>query len=188
MKRTHVFRALGALALLGSGAATACDGGDAERPAPASPYADQLSSPIRGLSAKEIGDLREGRGMGLARAAELNGYPGPRHVLDLRAELRLDEHSASSIQALFQRMQAQARELGAALLDGEAQLDRMFRDETITADELARRSASLAALYGQLRAVHLSAHLETKALLSSEQVARYDELRGYGAAGAPHQH
>jgi hypothetical protein len=47
-----------------------------------SPYREQLASEIRGLTTKEIEDLREGRGMALARAAELNGYPGPRHVLD----------------------------------------------------------------------------------------------------------
>ena len=43
-----------------------------------------MSSPIRGLSEQEIDDLTNGRGMGLARAAELNGYPGPLHVLRRR--------------------------------------------------------------------------------------------------------
>ena len=47
-----------------------------------SPYRGQTSTEIRGLTENEISELRQGHGMGLARAAELNGYPGPRHVLD----------------------------------------------------------------------------------------------------------
>ena len=36
-----------------------------------------------------MADLRAGRGMGLALAAELNGYPGPAHVLELADKLDL---------------------------------------------------------------------------------------------------
>jgi hypothetical protein len=35
------------------------------------------SRPIKALSDQQVSDLRAGRGMGLALAAELNGYPGP---------------------------------------------------------------------------------------------------------------
>jgi hypothetical protein len=45
------------------------------------------------------------------------------------------------------------------------------------ADETAR-------LEGELRAAHLAAHLETRAILTQHQVARYAALRGY--AGADH--
>ena len=40
----------------------------------------------------------------------------------------------------------------------------------------------IATLQGELRAIHLRAHLATRAIRSAAQVARYDELRGYTAA------
>jgi hypothetical protein len=48
-----------------------------------SPYAGSHTRDIKALSAQEAADLRAGRGMGLALATELNGYPGPLHVLEL---------------------------------------------------------------------------------------------------------
>jgi hypothetical protein len=56
---------------------------------PANPYAGQLTRSIKALSPEDIDELRKGAGMGLAKAAELNGYPGPLHVLALTTELRL---------------------------------------------------------------------------------------------------
>ena len=47
------------------------------------PYAGMQARAIKALSAEQIADLKAGRGLSLALAAELNGYPGPRHVLEL---------------------------------------------------------------------------------------------------------
>jgi len=54
-----------------------------------SPYAEQEGSGIAAMSRQEANDLRSGAGMGLARAAELNHYPGPLHVLELAEQLGL---------------------------------------------------------------------------------------------------
>ena len=152
-----------------------------------SPYADQQHGELRSLSAKEVEDLREGRGMGLARAAELNSYPGPRHVLDLREPLAIDAATAARLEAIMERMLGEAKTLGATIVAEESELDRAFREARINAEEVALRTESLAAHYARLRAVHLEAHLETKALLSEAQVAKYDALRGYTSGGG-HQH
>ena len=48
-----------------------------------SPYAGQQARQVKALSKAEIEGLLAGRGLGYAKAAELNHYPGPRHVLDL---------------------------------------------------------------------------------------------------------
>jgi hypothetical protein len=45
-----------------------------------SPYVGQEYREIKALSTQEISDYISGRGMGLAKAAELNGYPGPAHA------------------------------------------------------------------------------------------------------------
>lgn len=47
---------------------------------PANPYAGQETREIKVLSPKEVDDLGQGRGTGLAKAAELNRYPGLLHA------------------------------------------------------------------------------------------------------------
>jgi hypothetical protein len=144
----------------------------------------------------EVDDLLNGRGMGLARAAELSGYPGPRHVLDLASELSLSEPVASETQAIFERMQVAAKKLGAEIVALELELGRAFMERTIDAPTIDERTREIAALQGELRAAHLRAHLELTALLSPQQIAAYNALRGYaveppeaqGAAREPSPH
>jgi hypothetical protein len=44
--------------------------------------------------------LLKGEGMGMAKAAELNGYPGPTHVLTLAKELALTESQLQQVTAI----------------------------------------------------------------------------------------
>jgi hypothetical protein len=150
----------------------------AAQPAP-SPYAMQAPSSVPGLSAQEVEQLLKGQGMGLARAAELNGYPGPRHVLDLGAELELQENQRASAQAIFEDMQAEAVALGARIIELERGLGQSFVERNATADDMREQVAAIAELQGQLRAVHLEAHLALTPQLSSTQIAEYARLRGY---------
>ena len=59
---------------------------DAAIPTP-SAYREFLDGEIRGIDPQTIAGYLAGEGLGMALPAELNGYPGPRHVLDLRSEL-----------------------------------------------------------------------------------------------------
>jgi len=124
----------------------------------------------------------------MAKAAELNGYPGPKHVLDLARQLQLTDGQWRGVQAIFDRMSAAAKPLGGELIAQEQALDQLFAKGDITPDRLAAATAAIAELQGRLRAVHLSAHLETRALLNPDQIARYEQLRGYGALPAPEHH
>lgn len=156
-------------------------------------YAGQQTRAIKALAPEEIADLLEGRGMGLAKAGELNHYPGPAHVLAMRDALALTADQLTAVQAAFERMSAAAKPLGAAVVERERALDRAFADGTVTRERLAAMTAEIAALSGQLRAVHLAAHLETRDLLTPVQIARYDALRGYAdappdAPAQPHHH
>jgi hypothetical protein len=126
--------------------------------------------------------------MGLARAAELNGYPGPRHVLDLAEALALTPEQQHALTDVFERMSAAAKPLGAEILMRERDLDRAFASGTVTPAQLAAATEAIGGLDGRLRGIHLAAHLETKTMLSAEQIARYIELRGYGAPAGPKQH
>src|SRR3989454_12148493 len=126
-----------------------------------SPYRGQTAAEIRGLTEKEISELREGRGMGLARAAELNGYPGPRHVLDAVREgrLHLSPGQLQTMQRLFDDMAREAQRLGDMILKEERALEQEFRKGTISETDLQAGGARIGAPQCQPRAGHLSKHL-----------------------------
>ncbi len=151
-------------------------------------YAGQQTREIKALSAQEQADLAAGRGMGLARAGELNHYPGPAHVLELRDKLELTPDQLTTVHASFQRMEAAAKLFGAELVRREREMDAAFRQGEMTPVRLAADTEEIGALQGRLRGVHLAAHLEMRAVLSPQQVAAYDALRGYADGTAPSSH
>jgi len=155
---------------------------------PASPYAGQEARTIKALSDEDIAALRKGEGMGMAKAAELNGYPGPMHVLTLAKQIELTDSQQRQVTAIFERMNAAAKSLGAELITHEQTLDELFAKGEITPDRLTAEMAVIAELQGRLRSVHLGAHLETRALLNPDQIARYEQFRGYGQPQGPTQH
>ncbi len=152
------------------------------------PYAGEQNRAIKALSAKDIDDLMQGRGMGLAKAAELNRYPGPMHGLELAGPLKLSSEQREALKAIMTRMSAEAKAIGAELLGLEHELDAGFVARTIDAQRMRALTKRIGLRNGALRAVHLVAHLETAAVLSGEQIARYDLLRGYARASADGTH
>lgn len=149
------------------------------------PYAGMDQRQISGLSADEIDDLRQGRGMRLALPAELNGYPGPMHTLELRGPLGLSDAQHARTEQLFRQMLDEAKALGEQVIEAERRLHRQFADGAATAGSMREAALRSAELRGELRAVHLRYHLLMMDVLSDEQVQRYAELRGY--AGDRHQ-
>ena len=144
-----------------------------------SPYPGSQMRAIKALSGQQVADLRAGRGMGLALAAELNGYPGPLHVLELADRLELTAAQRGQVQQLYDAMKSEAVEAGERLIADERELDRQFAEGTMTPTTLAALTARIGETQGQLRAVHLKYHLTTAELLTPEQKRRYAELRGY---------
>jgi hypothetical protein len=153
-----------------------------------SPYAGQEKRAVKTLSDEEIQALLNGQGMGLAKAAELNHYPGPRHVLDLGTQLQLSEAQRVETQQIYDRMHQEAVRLGALIVDQEKELDRLFATQRVHSASLRNLTQQIAQLHGDLRLVHLQAHVEMKQVLSGEQIDRYDALRGYATqtGSAPH--
>lgn len=152
------------------------------------PYSDQKDATIKALSAEEMTSLRDGQGMGFAKAAELNGYPGPKHVLELATPLALSKAQRRATEELFERMRAAARATGEALVEAERELDALYASKTATVELVDARLTAIEALRKRLRGIHLNAHLEQAALLNADQIARYGHLRGYGSSqhGAHH--
>ena len=151
------------------------------QPSNLSPYATQLDSPIRGLTTLEVNDLLNGRGAGYARMAELNGYPGPRHILDLNRELKLSSNQILQIETVFKQMQTDAKGVGQQIVNLEKQLSTAFASDKINETEMQTNIEELGKLYSQFRAIHLMAHLQIKPLLKPEQIDDYNKLRGYSS-------
>jgi len=93
--------------------------------------------------------------MGLAKAAELNGYPGPAHVLELAAQLDLTPEQKTKTEFLFKKMQARAIPLGKELIEEERALDRLFASRAVNSESLGQALARIGQLQGQVRQVHL---------------------------------
>jgi hypothetical protein len=128
--------------------------------------------------------------MDQARVADVQGYPGPRHVLDAwgAGQLALSSEQAARVQEIVRTMASEARRVGGLVLGAERELALAFQTGAIDATSLRARVDRIAALRGELRAVHLRAHLETRAALDPAQIARYAELRGHGPGGGPPRH
>lgn len=128
---------------------------------------------IKALTPEQQDEYRQGAGMGLARPAELNGYPGPKHALDQADALGLSETQRERIRTVHAWMQQDARRIGVQILEHEATLDRLFAARHATADAVRALTGAIAKLQGQLRSVHLVAHMDTAAILTADQIARY---------------
>ena len=156
--------------------------------APASPYAGQDTRDIKSLAPQDVADYLSGKGMGLAKAAELNGYAGPAHVLEFGTQLALSPEQRARTEALFQSMQSKASSLGRALVDEERKLDQLFAAKAVTPQLLASSLSVIGSLQAQVRGAHLEAHMAQVEILTPEQNAHYAHLRGYGSSSAPAGH
>jgi Spy/CpxP family protein refolding chaperone len=153
-----------------------------------SPYAGQEQRAIKALSEGEIEAYLSGAGMGLAKAAELNGFPGPKHVLELAAELGLTDRQKQTTQQIYDRMHNDAVRLGKLIVAKERELNDSFAQNQINAGKLDAITSDIARLQAGLRAAHLRAHLEMKRVLTVEQTMKYNKLRGYDEGEAHSQH
>ncbi|UYN93999.1 MAG: hypothetical protein KIT25_18385 [Enhydrobacter sp.] len=147
----------------------------------AAPYAGQQVRAIKSLSAEDVEELRRGGGWGLAKVAELNGVPGPAHVLELADRIGLSAEQVASVRAVFERMRVAATREGERLIGLEMALETSFRERTVTDETLRRALGEIERSRLILRYIHLAAHLETASLLMPPQIALYNDLRGYGA-------
>ena len=143
------------------------------------PYAGEQAREIASLSADDLAELAAGGGWGLARSAELNGVPGPTHLLELADEIGLDDGQRAAIVAIRDEMRADAIAAGERFVAAERALDAAFTGAVPDATTLERLVRNAGTARAELRLVHLSAHLRTMPLLTAVQVERYGVLRGY---------
>ncbi len=144
-----------------------------------SKYAGQENRMIKSLSDDDIKKLRNGGGWGLAKAAELNGVPGPTHLLELKHQVALRDDQVVAIEASFREMKSQAISYGEKLIDLEKQLGHLFRSGSVNHATLRVALGEIATTRMELRYVHLSSHLDMLAIISQDQIKKYNEIQGY---------
>jgi Spy/CpxP family protein refolding chaperone len=144
-----------------------------------SDYIGQEKRQIKTLSNDDIYDLQNGNGWGLAKAAELNGVPGPKHLLEMQEEIKLTEEQINRIEKIYSSMKAQAIPLGKGFIEAEWALNLAFKNREINDLTLSNLLEKIASIRKQLRYIHLAAHLQSIPVLKEEQISLYNELRGY---------
>lgn len=143
------------------------------------PYAGMQNRTIKSLSDNDIKELRRGAGWGLALAAELNGMPGPAHLLELKDQIPLTQEQVVKTQQLLEDMRKAAVPTGERLIAAEAALEAAFASGKVDEAALRRLLADTESARAELRYIHLSQHLKTVQFLESGQIKRYNILRGY---------
>ena len=170
-----------AAAWLALSPALAHDGHEHGGAPPVAPnYAAPPAREIKALSSQEQRGWMEGENMGMARAAELNGYPAPMMVLEMAQTLKLTPQQAAATRELMTRHKAEVRKLGAELVDAERQLDVAFREHHADPADVDRLTGQISQLQGRIRASHLRTHVAAQALLTPEQMQQYAGMHGFG--------
>ena len=121
--------------------------------------------------------LLAAEGMGQAKYAEMNGYPGPKHVLDLSKELQLTEAQRKSVQEIYNEMKARATDLAERIIRVEEELNDSFKSGMVAEKSVRDDAEQIGKMRGRLRSVHLIAHLKTKNVLMPPQIEQYKKLR-----------
>lgn len=147
------------------------------------PYAGQQEREIKALSPDEVKQYLAGAGMGYAKSAELNRFPGPMHVLELAEKLDLTPEQRERTKVLMDTHKSEVRAIGTKRVESERAIEMLFRSGSVDDAMLAKSVREAAALDGEYRLAHLETHRRMQALLTEEQVARYDRLRGYAGGG-----
>ena len=94
---------LAATSLVATTACATSHGADHSGHSQVSKYAGQEGRAIKSLSVDDIAELQRG-GWGLAKAAELNGVPGPAHLLEMKNEVSLTVEQVGSIEVIYADM------------------------------------------------------------------------------------
>jgi Spy/CpxP family protein refolding chaperone len=123
--------------------------------------------------------LLKGEGMGLASVAERNGFPGPKHVLELKEQLRLTPEQVEAAEILVEIVAVEAKALGKEIVGKEEELNAMFTSGSVHEEVLQAKLKEIGRLRADLRRVHLQAHLRMKESLTPLQREHYSKLRGY---------
>ncbi|MGW8283196.1 MAG: Spy/CpxP family protein refolding chaperone [Gemmatimonadota bacterium] len=136
---------------------------------------------LGGISAQEKEALLKGSGLGAGMIAMMNGYPGPKHVLEMGDELELTAAQREEIGTIFGEAKASFVELGTTIVEKDEALTALFTSGSATTAQVETLAREIGDLQGQLRAGHLNAHIRTYDALTPaqrEKLSSMQEMHG----------
>ena len=122
--------------------------------------------------------LLKGLGMGLASIAEMNNFPGPKHILDAKDDLLLTRDQVKKIEALDKLVASAAIQKGTDVVQAEDELEKLFENPSVSEKTVRSKLEEIGKLRADLRFIHLQAHLRMKQILTPEQIKKYAEIKG----------
>jgi Spy/CpxP family protein refolding chaperone len=110
--------------------------------------------------------------------------------LDQANDLGLSAVQVAKAREIWQAMNVKASALGETIVAKETVLETSFSSGVATPADTRAVLDELARLQADLRYTHLAAHLAMRSVLSADQIAKYDALRGYadGTVAPPGHH
>lgn len=132
---------------------------------------------LSGVSEQEKEMLLKGSGLGAGMIAMMNGYPGPKHVLEMGDELELTAAQRESIGTIYGKVKAESVKLGTELVEKDEALAALFTTGSVSTKDVEKRSREIGELQGRLRAAHLNAHVQTHAELTPAQLAKLPTMQ-----------
>ena len=133
---------------------------------------------LGGVSAQEKEALLKGAGLGAGMIAMMNGYPGPKHVLEMGDELGLTAEQRESIGKTYGKVKAESVEFGTELVEKDEKLTALFASGSVSTGEVEKLSREIGELQGRVRAAHLNAHVETYDALTPAQREQLSSMQG----------
>ena len=121
--------------------------------------------------------LLKGIGLDLAAVAELNNWPGPKHVLALKTELGLTRDQLKKTEAVEKGVVSSATAKGEEIVQLEEELAVMFQSGSANEKAVRTKLEQIGKARAELRYIHLQAHLRMKQILTPDQVKLYVELK-----------
>jgi Spy/CpxP family protein refolding chaperone len=133
---------------------------------------------LSGISESEKKALLAGSGLGAGMIAMQNGYPGPKHVLEMGDELGLTAEQKEEIGTLFAERKASFVDMGSELVKKDEELTAMFASGSVKTKDVEKLAREIGQLQGELRAGHLNAHVLTWEALTEAQREKLASMRG----------
>ena len=133
---------------------------------------------LGGVSKQEKEALLKGAGLGAGMIAMTNGYPGPKHVLEMGDELELTAAQRESLGKIYGNVKARSVELGTELVEKDEELTALFASGSVSTGEVEKLSREIGELQGRVRAEHLNAHVETFDALTPAQRETLSSMQG----------
>lgn len=134
-------------------------------------------STLRHLSTDQIRAYQQGDdAWGMGKIAELNHYPSPQRVLDIKKDLSITKEQEASLNKILTALNFKVTEMGGFMLKNERTLDSLFRLKKVNDGVLIYYTNRYGLYQGELRNAILQAHLKTRELLKPAQIKKYERL------------